>query len=89
MNIRRQTALAFGIAEWASALDHLSALQQVGERCPVWIRKRIENEIRALVRMWPGVQELPKRDRAPLVIARARRWLAEHPDELEDVLRNR
>jgi hypothetical protein len=84
--VRRQTALAFGIAEWANAMDHLNALRQVGERCPRWIVKRIEHELDTCVQFWPGAKDIPVKQRTDRVVDEVGQWLVDHQDVLNDVL---
>ena len=85
---RTRVLLAFGIASWDSALAHLYALQQVGERVPFGVIGRMESELRTLVDQWDTTHgdftvETPERGRVR-VVDEARAYVAEHGDELDD-----
>jgi len=88
MDSRQQTALAFGIAEWANAMDHLRALDRIGEKVPTFTMARIERELQHLADQWPGAwpRHVRARDRVDGVVDEAGKWLVDHQDELTDLL---
>jgi len=75
MNRRQQTALALGIAEWATAVEHMAATANRD--------RRTEVEFLRLIAMWPGESNF--RD----TVAQARRWVTQHPQLVEELLPSR
>lgn len=86
MNERQLLVLAFGIAEWASALDHLNALRVVGERIPYSVIGRMQAELSELCERWSRNNGHPfvlSADERTQVVADARDYCTQHGDELE------
>lgn len=88
MNDRERTALAYGVAEWANAMDHLEALRTVGQRVPRWLTWRIAWELNSLVDLWLGERPRTMRqvDRIDLAVDEVGTWLVDHQAELDEVL---
>lgn len=89
MDERRQTVLAFGIAEWDSAVGHLAAAETAmpGIASPYW-GQRLSHELVMLCRRWPGGEKVTKNDVIAIntVVTEARIWLTDHQEELGEVL---
>lgn len=85
MQERSRLLLAVAIGEWASALDHLHALQEIGERVPYSIIGRMQSELSDLCELWVREQGdarlLTAEDREQVVVE-ARDYCTEHGNEL-------
>lgn len=85
MQERTQLMLAVAIGEWASALRHLDALQEIGERVPYSVIGRMQTELSDLCELWARRQGdarlLTAEDREQMV-AEAREFCTEHGNEL-------
>ena len=81
---RSRVLLAYGIASWDTALAHLYALRQVGERVPWGAIGQMELELHELIGRWEGegLVEFPSPQRERIV-REARAYLAKHGDDLE------
>lgn len=80
MHLREQTALAFGIAELATGVEHLEAAYpgQTGQL------RRLRAERDYLVRRWPDQDQTPEE-----IVQRAREFCAVHHDVLDQLLHKR
>ncbi len=84
---RSTLVLAYGIAEWQSAIDHLDAMKKVGVDVPLGSRVRIEIERDLLVsRFYEYWQNAAPFASTPEPVMWARRYLLDHPTELETLL---
>jgi hypothetical protein len=84
--------LAYGIAEYNTALLHLLALQSVGVAVPYVVIGRVEDEAEQLMRLWWSTTHGDptwENDRANTVVIEARAWCTEHIDELDALLESR
>lgn len=92
MNDKRQTILAYGIAEWDSAIGHLHAVELAmpGRAAPYW-GIRLSDELLMMVRRWPGAEHTKRDDVAAInaVVTEARIWVQDHQEELGEVLNHR
>lgn len=83
MDQTQQTALAFGIAEYATVLESLDALQRAGQRVPYTVIGRVQSELHTLCRSWVGAQGYVTMPTTNHIVAECRSYVTEHGDELE------
>src|SRR5262245_31377618 len=86
---RKVLLMAYAIAEWTTALDHLLALDRAGVAVPYAILGRIEQQRQEYLRMWwHATHGDPtwRHSRTEQVVTEARAWVTEHQSELDGVL---
>lgn len=87
MDTRELTLLAYGIAEYDTALAHLRALRRVGHRVPYVTIQRITTEQTILCMRWQHEHGQVTFEQVDTVVSDARRYLTEHGDELGELTR--
>jgi len=83
---------AYGIAEYATALDHLDALRLVQVPVPQGTYNRVVSERRNLARLWWQANHGDPTwidDRMEQVVTEARAWVTDHLPELEQLIESR
>lgn len=85
MDQRQQLALAFGIAEYATVLDSMEALQRVGQRVPYTVIGKVQSEMKHLLLAWHGAQGYVTMRPITTVVDECRSYVAQHGDELAEM----
>jgi hypothetical protein len=82
--------LAVGIAEWATALDHLVILKRLGQGPGDRTLAAIEREFMHLCRIWrTAVHEEFSSDDLPTIVTEARTYVTQHQAEVDALLTDR
>lgn len=85
MDTRDLTVLAYGIATYGAALEHLAALRRVGVRVPYVLDQRMSAEQMVLTLRWAHEHGDVLADPEE-VLVEARTFLTEHGYELDELV---
>lgn len=81
---RRQVVLAYGVAEYAAAVEHLAALRTAGVHVSTNTMMRLRNDWHTLCQSW--VRDYIPGHTGPIdldeVTARAKAWMNEEPGRI-------
>lgn len=85
----RRLALAYyGIAEYSTVLDHIAAMKSAGLHIPYGVAERLTRERLSLfhqVCVLTSRSLVSTVNTEPTLVAEARGWLAEHPEEIKRI----